>query len=648
MTDFFINNSPVHCKKGESILQAALDAKIDITHICADPLLDTGGKCGLCLVEIEGRPDLVLSCRTLAEDGMRVLTDTPKVQQAVKARAEKLFASHPMDCALCSKAGECVIQKICLKYRLENVSGKQSFRKRRLLDWIECVDEKCIGCGKCAAFLKKAGVGDYDIVPPSFCSAFSLSGMLPDKCPSGALTDVASPEFWRSWDIRYVESIDVTDAAGAKINIGTAGGKIVRVTPADKSGLISDKARFCLDGLSVNRLDRPYMRMDGKLKECSWQQALSAVGAQIKSVPSDRMAALIGDYADCEAMAALSDLFRSKGAEAIDVRSTNQIYFDLNSRQSRLFNTTFSRIDEADAVLSIGASVSFQAPAVGWLLSSKKRPMGFIGRKQDMDLSYEFLSHSPLILKDILDGVGRGASLLEEAKKPLVIVGASVAERPDAPAIMDMVYRICSKYGVIRDDWNGYNFLTDKVSVLGALELGVVGQTPVRLKIRNKEADFIYLLNEDRFRHSDAPEAFVVYQGIYASDAAREADVVLPALAFTEKKATYINIEGRAQSTSVVFPPCGQAREDWKILRALSEYVGTAPLPYNDLEEIRDSLAGRSVVFYERGKIHPAENQPFGTAGELQDVPITGFYDLFDDELSRQSESAKMLRWRSR
>lgn len=648
MTDFFINNVSVRCKDGESILQAALAAKIDITHLCADPLLDTGGRCGLCLVEIEGRPDLVLSCRTPAEDGMRVLTDSPKVRKAVKARAEKLFASHPMDCALCSKAGECVIQKICLKYHVENVASTQPFRKRRLLDWIECVDEKCVGCGKCAAFLKKAGAGDYDIVPPASCPMFSLSGMLSDICPTGALTEAAASELWRSWDIRYVQSIDVTDAAGAKINIGTAGGKIVRVTPADKSGLISDKARFCLDGLSVNRLDRPYMRMDGKLKECSWQQALSVVGSRIKSVSPDRMVALIGDYADCEAMAALSDLFRLKGANAIDVRPTDQMYFDLNSRQSRLFNTSFSRIDEADAVLSIGAAVGVQAPAVGWLLSSKKRPMGFIGRKQDMDLPYEFLSHSPLILKDILAGSGRGASLLKEAKKPLVVVGSSVAQRSDAPAIMDMIYRICLKYGVIRDDWNGYNFLIDKVSVLGALELGVVSQTPVRSKIRSGEADFIYLLNDDRFKHSDAPEAFVVYQGVYASEAAQEADVVLPSLAFTEKKATYVNIEGRAQSTSVVFPPCGQAREDWKILRALSEYVGMAPLPYNDLEEIRDSLAGRSVVFYERGKIHPAENKPFGTAGEMQDVPITGFYDLFDDELSRQSQSAQMLRWRSR
>ncbi|MBR1944679.1 MAG: molybdopterin-dependent oxidoreductase [Alphaproteobacteria bacterium] len=648
MTDFWIDNVSVHCERGESILQAALAAGVEITHLCEDKLLETGGKCGLCLVEIEGKQEPVLTCQTYPEDGMRVSTDTPKVRAAVKMRAEKLFADHPMDCAVCSKAGECVIQKICVKYQPELKPNKQPVRKRKLLDWVLCADEKCVGCGKCAAFLKKAGVGNYDVMPPVSCPPFSLSGMLADKCPSGALTNAAASELWRRWDTKQVQSIDVTDGVGAKINISAAEGKIVQVVPAGRDELISDKARFCLDGLRVNRLGRPYMRVDGRLKECSWQQALAAAAAKIKTTAADRMAALIGDYADCEAMLALSDLFALKGAKAIDARPTEEMYFDLNCRQSRLFNTPFVRIDEADAVLLIGAAINAQAPAVGWLLNRKKRAMGFIGRKQDMDTPYEFLSQTPFILEDILNGLGRGASLLRQSQKPMVIVGSTVMNRPDAAAIMDLVYRLCRYYGVIRKDWNGYNFLLDKTAVLGALELGLVSEKPVRASIRSGGIDLVYLLNEDRFDHSQAQDAFVIYQGIYASEAAQSADIVLPSLAFTEKRATYVNAEGRAQSTSVVLPPCGQSREDWKILRALSEYLGTAPLPYDDLEDIRDHLAGRSVIFYERGKIHPAEDKPFGVPGQVEDTPIAAACDLFDDELSRQSESAKMLRWRSR
>lgn len=648
MIGFHINDIAVSCAEGETVLQAATQAGIKITHLCADEFLETSGNCGLCLVEIEGMPKPVLSCQTKAEEGMRVFTDTPAVRRAVKNRAEKLLAEHPAECCVCPKSGKCAIQEICLKYAPDIKPSAGVSHKRRLLDWIDCSDEKCVGCGKCVSFLKKAGIGDYDVMPPRFCPPFSLSGMLLDICPAGVFTDAAASEPWRSWDVRRVRTIDVTDGLCAQIDISAANGKIINVSSLGNGRPVSDKVRFCLDGLGVNRIDRPYMRMNGRLKECSWPQALTAVAVKMKTTSSDRMAALIGDYADCEAMLALSDLFALKGAKSIDARPFPEMYFDTDSRQFGLCNTPISRLDEADAVLSIGALLSVQAPSAGWILNGKKRPAGFIGRKQDMDLPYEWLSQSPEILEDILAGTGRGASILRQARKPLVIVGSSVMKRTDAAAIMDLVYKICSFYGVIREDWNGYDFLNDKVSVFGAAELGLVSKVPVRKKIAEGRTDFIYLLNEDRFQRSDAPDAFIVYQGIHASEAAKDADVVLPALAFTEKCATYVNAEGMAQSTSVVLPPCGNSREDWKILRALSEYLGTAPLPYNDLDGIRDRLAGRSVVFYERGKIHPAENIPFGAAGTLSDEPLSSSSDLFDDELSRQSENAKMLRWRSR
>ncbi|MBO4643124.1 MAG: molybdopterin-dependent oxidoreductase, partial [Alphaproteobacteria bacterium] len=424
-------------------------------------------------------------------------------------------------------------------------------------------------------------------------------------------------------------------------------GKIISAKPAETDGLISDKARFCLDGLSKNRIDRPYKRINGRLTECSWTEALTAVAEKMKTISADKMAGLIGEYADCESMLALRDLFALKGANAIDARPDG-MYFDTHSRQSWLFNTPFSRICEADALLCVGADVDALAPAVAWRLRQNPMPKGFVGKKTNSCLPYEALSNKPVILEDILNDLGRGAALLRQARKPMIIVGASVMQRSDAAAIMRLICQISQYYSVIREDWNGYNFLTDKTTVLGALELGLIPEEPLRPKMKSGRFDLIYLLNEDRFQRSDAPEAFVVYQGIYASDTAREADVVLPSLSFAEKKATYVNAEGRAQSTAVALPAFGQAREDWKILRALSEYLETAPLPYNDLDDIRDALAGKSIVFYSRGEIHKAENKEFGVAGKLSDEPIDSFCDSFADELSRQSEHAKMLRWRSR
>ena len=440
----------------------------------------------------------------------------------------------------------------------------------------------------------------------------------------------------------------MTDCVGTQIDLQIAGRKIIRATPAGPDGLISDKARFCLDGIGMNRLDRPYKRIDGDLKECSWAEALQTVADKIKNVPANKMAGLIGDYADCESMLALRDLFALKGAGAIDARPVEEMTFDLKSRQSYLFNTSFDRIGEADALLCVGADIDALAPAVAWRLRQNPMPKAFVGKKPDSCLPYEVLSEKISVLEDVLNGSGRGAMLLSQAKKPMIVVGAAVLQRSDAAAIMDLIYKISSRFNVIREDWNGYNFLTDKVSVLGALELGLIPEEPLMPQIRRGQFDLIYLLNEDRFDRSDAPEAFVVYQGIFLSEAAKTADVVLPGLSFAEKRATYLNAQGQAQSTSVALPPVGQSREDWKILRALSGYLETAPLPYDDLDEIRDALGGKSIVFYEREKVHKAENIPFGQAGKLSDEPCVCAVDLFSDELSRQSERARILRWRSR
>ena len=647
MITFRINGVSVPAEEGTSVLQAALAAGIPVTHLCFDPRTGNKGKCGLCLVEIEKSGALVHACETPVKEGLSVLTDTPEVKAAVKARAAELFKDHPAACAGCVKAEDCVIQNVCVAYKPDLPVKKGTKHFKRLLDWLKCDDEKCVGCGRCAAFLKQIGVGDGKTVPPVSCPSFPFSGTLADICPAGALTDVV-PELMCPWEIGRIRSIDVTDCVGTEIDLQIAGRKIIRATPAEPDGLISDKARFCLDGLGMNRLDRPYKRVDGELKECSWAEALQLVADKIKNVSANKMAGLIGDYADCESMLALRDLFSLKGADAIDARPVEEMIFDLKSRQSYLFNTSFDRICEADALLCVGADVDALAPAVAWRLRQNPMPKAFVGKKPDSCLPYEVLSEKISVLEDILNGLGQGAALLSRAKKPMIIVGSAVLNRSDAAAVMDMIYKISSRFNVIREDWNGYNFLTDKVSVLGALELGLIPEEPLIPQIRRGQFDLIYLLNEDRFCHSDAPEAFVVYQGIFLSEAAETADVVLPGLSFAEKRATYLNAQGQARSTSVALPPVGQSREDWKILRALSGYLETAPLPYDDLDEIRDALGGKSIVFYEREKIHKADNTPFGSTGRLSDEPCVCAVDLFSDELCRQSERARILRWRSR
>ncbi len=645
MINLKINDKPVQALKGSTVLQAALSAGINIAHLCYDEILGINGKCNLCFVQLKDVKAPVLACQTEVGEGMEVFTQTEEVRELIRENAQKLLKSHPADCALCLKGGACAIQRICTQYRPEIEISYQKANSENLKEWIKISQDKCIHCGRCLSFLKKAGVKvKKETTPIEDFPFFHLSGTLTDLCPAGALSRGNLDQLIRPWEMKTQNSIDVTDATGSGVEIKTFQGKIVDVRPQSLDRLISDKARFCLDGLRYNRLDRPYVRIGSDLKECSWTEAFVTIASKIKDIPPDKIGALVGNYADCESMLALKDIFSLLGASSIDAGMREMMTFDLDSRQSWLFNTPFDRIKEADALLAIGTRISEQAPGVDWIIHNGNIQKALIGEDPFCPSDYEQLSASPVILQEILDGNGRGALFLKQAEKPMIVVGPAVLQRKDALALLDVIYRICIKYGVIRDDWNGYNFLHEKATLIAALELGMVSKRPLKPRLKAEGFEFVYLLNEDDISRDQLEGAFVVYQGIFASSAAQAADVILPSLAFTEKRATYVDMQGRAQSTAIVSPSFGLSREDWKILRALSEHLGITPLPYNDLDGIRDYLAGENIIFYERGEIHKAGNEPFGRKGEIDPAALKIDVDVFNDELSRQSQGALMLK----
>lgn len=550
----------------------------------------------------------------------KLLFDDPTGQ--AQKRVVKALARHPAACGRCVRAGACEIQDFCVQNRPDLPDFPYIPKLRKLSEHISVEEGKCVGCGRCVAFLKQMGQPENGEMPPVGKYDFPLSGNLTDLCPAGALTDATRSEIVREWDIVRHDGIDITDGVGAEIEIGTRGSEIVRIRAKNDGEVISNKARFGFARYARNRLDSPYVRVNGKLKKCDWKTALTAVAEKMAATAPEKMAGLIGNEADCESMQALRDLFALFHASAIDARPNGvAAYFDTSSRLFRLFNTPFSFIAEADALLCVGARFDVEAPAIGRLIRRNDMPKAFVGAEPD--LPYDIIEKSAKALQNAFDDTGKIAKMLKRAKKPMVVVGLPVLNRPDAPAAMRLIFDLCRKYGVLRTDWNGYNLLNGRTGFIGAAELGLIPSEPLLPKIKSGAFDFIYLLNRDDFDRSENADAFVVYQGIFASEAARKADVVLPALSCFEKRATYVNMAGNAAETTRVTPPFGQSREDWKILRALSELTPFAPLPYNDLAEVRDRMAGENVIFYHRDEIAPAEIKPFGTAGTISDAPVT-------------------------
>jgi len=447
------------------------------------------------------------------------------------------------------------------------------------------------------------------------------------------------------------------DAVGSHIRIDSRGASVLRVLPRIHEDIneewISDKTRHACDGLRVQRLDRPYIRgRDGKLAEATWEQAFTAIARRMSILPPQEMAALAGNLACAESVMALRDVLDSMGIANRDCRQEGAV-LEAGERTSYLFNTTIAGIEQADVCLMIGANPRREASLVNARLRkawrSGKLAITHLGNADDLTYPYHYLGNDPRILARIADGSHEMAQLLAAAKKPMLILGTAALARRDSVDILAAVRAITERCGLIKDGWNGFNILHHAAGRVGALDLGFVPGKEGRniQKIfdgcRRDEVKLVYLLGADEFDMELLGKAFVIYQGHHGDDAAHRADVILPGAAYSEKDATYVNLEGRVQRTSrAVFPP-GEAKEDWAILRALSDALGKK-LPYNNLEQLRARMEKIAPHFAQVGEVVPA---PWPVAVKtldkisISDIPfdefITNFY--MTDPISRASKT---------
>jgi NADH-quinone oxidoreductase subunit G len=447
-----------------------------------------------------------------------------------------------------------------------------------------------------------------------------LSANVNDLCPVGALTHRPWAFIYRPWELRKTESVDVMDAVGSNIRVDARGREVLRILPRNNDAIneewISDKTRYVADGLRTQRLDRPYLRKNGRLEPASWDEALTVVATRLKAVRPERVGAIAGDLAGAEEMFALRDLLGRLGARNLDCRQDGARLDPRLGRASYIFNTTIEGIERADAILLIGTNPRLEAALVNVRIRKRWRQgnlaVGLIGERVDLTYPYEYLGAGPQTLKDVADGRQGFAATLREAKHPLVIVGAAAAARPDGAAVLAMTAAIALAAGQGKDSgWNGFNVLNAVASRAAGLDLGFVpgdGGLDVAGMIAaagKGQLDVVYLLGADEIDVGGLGRAFVVYQGSHGDVGAQRADVVLPGAAYTEKSATYVNVEGRTQMTGrAAFAP-GDAKEDWAILRALSAHVGHK-LPYDSLSALRAAMYKEAPALARLDLVEPA------------------------------------------
>ena len=574
------------------------------------------GNCRMCLVEVERAPKPVASCAWPVQPGMVVKTDSPLTNKAREGVMEFLLANHPLDCPICDQGGECDLQDQSMRYgadrgRFHEMGGKRAVEDKNIGPLIKTSMNRCIHCTRCIRFandvagapeLGSTGRGNDMQIGTYLETALDseMSGNVIDLCPVGALTSKPYAFRARPWELQHSESVDVLDALGSNIRVDARGLEVMRILPRLNDDVneewINDKTRFACDGLKTQRLTTPLIRRDDKFLPASWEQVLTEIGtAYQKLAPKENeFKAVAGHLVETETLVAMKDLANKLGSDNLALDQPNGSSppaHGIDLRSSYLFNSKIYGVEEADAILLIGTNPRHEAAGLNarirkqWLRSDLE--VGLVGETFESTFDFDHLGTTASDLKKALSGPW--GKRLQAAKRPLIIVGSSVAESPDAKAIFENVGSFVDKNAAnfLTPEWQGYNVLQRAASRAGAYDVGFVPPSPT---VANTAPKFIWLLGADEISESDIPKgAFVVYQGHHGDKGAQLADVILPGAAYTEKHGTYVNTEGRVQMTRAATSMPGAARDDWKILRAASEYLG-APLPYDDIEALRDRM----------------------------------------------------------
>lgn len=643
-----INNVEIEVEKGTSILQACEMLGHEVPRFCYHDKLSVPANCRMCLVEVKpGPPKPQASCALACADNMEVFTETDMVKKARKGVMEMLLINHPLDCPICDQGGECDLQDQAVGYghdRSRYYESKRAVKDKNLGPLIKTVMTRCIQCTRCIRFAEEiAGVPELGMLHRGEDSeittfvektiATEMSGNLVDVCPVGALTSKPYAFAARPWELKKTETIDVHDALGANIRVDARGNEVMRILPRLNEDIneewIDDRTRYAYDGLKRQRLDRPYLRdaETGRLHPVSWEECFAAVAEKLREAGSNRIAALAGPLCDTESMVALKDMMATIGCRNLECRTDGTVY-DVSARAGYLFNSGIAGIEKADAILLVGTNPRWEAALVNARIlktwRNKRVKVGVVGENIAFNYPTQYIGAGPQSLEDLLKGKGAFADILKNAKNPMIIMGQGAVKRDDGAAVQKLCRDIAEDFKMIRDDWNGFNMLHTAASRVAGLDIGF---TCDDLALAGRSV--VYLLGVDDAASIDqiSPNAFVIYQGHHGDAGAMRADVILPGAAYTEKDGLYVNTEGRVQFAKQAVWPVGEAREDWKIIRALSAYLDR-PLPYDDIATLRARMVREWPHFIALDSLPNAAWGPFG-GGKVEKDPFTNMVQNF-------------------
>ncbi len=665
MPKITIDNQEIEFENGMTVMQACEQAGSEIPRFCYHEKLSIAGNCRMCLVEMEKAPKPVASCAMPAADGMVIKTNSEIVKKARKGVMEFLLINHPLDCPICDQGGECDLQDQAMYYGFDKTryeENKRAVQNKNMGPLVKTIMTRCIHCTRCVRFSTEvAGVDDIGLLGRGENAEITtylektidseLSGNVIDLCPVGALTSKPYAFKSRPWELNKTETYDVFDGIGSSIRIDTRGKKVLRALPRINEEIneewISDKSRFAIDGLSRQRLDTVYIKKSGKLQKSNWDDAITKIKLEIIKREQKNTLILSGKFTDIETIYASKKFNEKLGSNYFDCRFDNAQFIE-NSPDSYKFNSTIQEIENADAILLIGSNPRWEAAVLNARIRKayieNNCKIALIGPKIDLTYSYEHLSDSLEYINKLNDKSNFG-KILKNSKNPLIIIGTSAINNKYGSMILQSCASLAKKIQKNKDV-NPLNILNQDVSRVGALELKFYNKEfnndyhSTIKKYLSKNKPVVFLMGLDEIDLSILKDSFVIYMGHNGDRSASIADIILPTPAYTEKSSTYMNIEGRVFQTTKCHNPLGDAKEEWKVFRALSETMKNK-LNFNNLVELRKEIISNFNCLAHLNEINPVKKISFGKNHKINDIKVSYNIENFymNDSISRSSET---------
>ena len=653
-----VNDIEVEVEEGLTVLQACEKAGAEIPRFCYHEKLSIAGNCRMCLVEMEKSPKPVASCAMPAADGMVIKTNTPKIEKSRKGVMEFLLANHPLDCPVCDQGGECDLQDQSMFYGIDKSRFKENKRAvpdKNMGPLIKTQMTRCIHCTRCIRFATEvAGVPELGAIGRGEDMQITtyleqsiqseLSGNVIDLCPVGALTSKPYVFEARPWELKKTETIDVMDAVGSNIRVDTYDWEVKRVLPVINEDIneewISDKTRYACDGLLNQRLDTPYIKYNKKFEKASWNEVYKIIKSRIENTDKEKICGFVGDLTNMEASFIFKEfLERSLSIKNYESRSKKS-FINTSIRENYLFNSTINGIEEADLIFLIGTNPRFEATMVNARIrkaylnnNTKIISLNDVG---DLTYPYQSLDGKSQTIKDIIENKNNIYKEINQANKPLIIIGESFLKIKSADYLFNLLKKFLSDNKKTTPEWNPLNILSVDAATVGNLDLDIVDESNKLFDDLNENKfEIIYLLGQDNLDFNKKNE-FIIYQGSHGDKGAEIADIILPGAAYTEQSGHYTNLEGKIQKAYKASYPPGEAKEDWQIINDLAEVMNNRKL-FNDKEELESSMFNYLKLKKDQQKTNSIGKNQNNFENELIEVKFKDYY--FSNVIARSSKT---------